>query len=1446
MKEIIIKFRTPLLFHLVLWALFFTFIYPISSYAKGKDHEKDSSPGKTFEDPVKPDVFTINFNNVSIIEYIRFVSKITNINFVFDETDLDFNVTIISEEPISTKNIMSALIQVLRIHSLTLLEQENNLLITRNKSVNQISTVVSGDIPSDQMQNAAIVTRVFRIKNANLNSLASIIRPMISADALIEVSNETRQLIVTDITTNVDKIASLLASLDAPHTPLDIETYTAKNISPGLLVTLAQQILHPFTEGNPLIFVPQPDTNSIFLISTPYLIDRTLSVMEDLDTPSSKKDIAQKPISAENIFLYKIQQASGNELQSALSQIVSELKQSGAPPEALIYSLETVKWIKETNSLLFVGDAQTLAKVKELLATLDSSKTVEKSVESTFLIYKIQHTSGEQIETSLKEMTANLQDSTNPDLGLINALNSMKWIHKNNSLLFVGNASSLNKVKEILQNLDTSTTKGTFFIYKVEHANADQIEQSVKQLISNLQSMGTTDQDFIAALKSMQWIKESNSLIFTGTGPSLKRIEDLLPSFDVSPGESKAPISNQFWMYNPHYKTGEELVSSLKDIAKNLKASGLADPSFLNAIETLRWVPSTNSLLFTGDDASLDRIKLIVKSMDIPESKISKTNELFLYKPKYATKEQLESALRRLGNNLDQGNISDQNLYKIIQGMQWEDQGMSFLFKGDPNAIARLKELLVTLDNPEGLAGESYHTFFLYKLQGTSGHVVLDNLKKMAQDLSEKRLPNQALIQTIDNIKWIQENNSLLITGTPSSIEKVKELIAQFDLPGGLSAAPGKTSFFIYKPVHQQGQAILDSMTILAEDLQASGLIDPQLLQTISSMRYVKTTNSLLFTGTPDALDKVKDLLAQVDSTSGASTPIQHLGSLTFLIYKLQNASAPQFMSSLKSFAEQLDKNSAIDKDLTQTINSMKWVSETNSILFTGPEQALERVEDLAKKFDIPSLAAPRTGVQNFVVYAPKYQTGPELIAILCDFEQNLIQSGVQDQSLFDAINNLKWIEKTSSLLISGDDASIAKVQSLLQRFDVVTKGNEPVSPSIESIDNTSFLVYKLQYHQGADIQTALRQVAVDLTKGGPNQSLLDSINSLQWIKVTNSLLATGDQQVLTKLKDLIQNLDIPLRQVFIEVLIIETSLVNTQQFGVQWASQVQIDNRLALSTNNFPGSNPFASTNNIPTATGLGGIIPNVNAKTFPNANALPLNTGFDLGAVGDLIWHKGKSFANLGALVNALQLDSDITIVLNPKIITQDNNNSTIFVGQNIPYTGSTLTNQGGTNLAQANNIEYRDVGVNLSITPVLGNGDIVTMDISNDISAQIQNTNGGNASSGIQTSHTSLTTRVHVPNKHFVVLTGMIQDNKSHFRSAIPCLGGLPVVGAIFSENDRLNSKDNIIIFVRPQIINSFDEYKQVTEHQEDLYKDQAVIPILKEEFDAGVNVVKTPED
>lgn len=1121
------ELRKSLWTELSLFVSFFPLLHSTIAYT-AEVPEQFIAAG-TQESVTEGEQYTVNFNNVAIIEIIRFASKIGNVNFIFDQADLQFNVTVVSEEAVSAKNILSVLAQVLRTHDLILVEQEGNILITKSTKVNAIPTIVSSDLPETINGNTALVTRVFRIKNANINSIANIIRPMTSDGALIEISAETRQLIVTDVASNVDQVASLLASLDAPHTPLEIESYGVKNVSSNELITLTQQILAPFTEGNPLIFVPQEHTNSIYIVSTPYLIERALVVLEDLDIPPRATAIGK--IGGKNVFLYKPQHRQANNLLEELKQIGSHLKTLGGIPSPLETSIENAQLVQDSNSLMF----------------------------------------------------------------------------------FVGE-ENLPKLKEILSSLDTVTSVG----------------------------------------------------VETGKG------------------------------------------------------------------------------------------------------------------------------------------------------------------------------------------------FYLYKLQAASCSSVLEQLHLVASKLPSNSLHNQNLISAIEKIECIPTNNALFITGSPEAVDQIKTLIAEFDVPKA-QAPIGAQAFLIYKPKFLPAQEIQLALSDLSSDLKASGLEDPEFFQTIGTLRYVESTNSLVLAGRQETLDRIQAMINNID-TSNALSSIQKIGNVTFFVYKIQYSPGDKLIASLKSFAHDLKQSDVQDKQLAESIEKVRLIKETNSLLFTGNSDTLQRIEDLLKKFDLPSMQpakhvgppAVERAASTFVIYTPKYVSGDELISVLCDFMQNLLSSGVSDPGLADTISNLRWIDKTSSLLISGNPQSVEKVQDLLVKFfDVPNK--EVSTPSIESIDNTSFLVYKLQYHPGNDIQMALKQVATTIGKGAnPPTALAEAINSLQWVQVTNSLLCSGQQDVLVKLKELIQNIDVPLRQVFIELLVIETTLSNIQNFGLMWGAQSQYFNKATMAGGNFPLSQSDGGSSFSPVSI-FSPTLSGINATNTPAGGVanrqVPFVSGFDLGVIGDIIMHKGKSFLSLGTLVNAIQEDNDSVIVLNPKIITQDNRQSTIFVGQNIPYTGAIVTNS-QSNTTTTANIEYRDVGMSLTITPILGADNVITMDIVQDISEVINNGSSSSTSTvqltGIQTSHTHMETRVQVPDNFFVALSGMINDSKQQFRTAIPCLGGLPVIGALFSENDRTASKTNVIIFVRPKIVTTYEEYKKITEHQEWLYKDSARLPVLKEWFDESIDLVKLPEN
>jgi type III secretion protein C len=453
------------------------------------------------------------------------------------------------------------------------------------------------------------------------------------------------------------------------------------------------------------------------------------------------------------------------------------------------------------------------------------------------------------------------------------------------------------------------------------------------------------------------------------------------------------------------------------------------------------------------------------------------------------------------------------------------------------------------------------------------------------------------------------------------------------------------------------------------------------------------------------------------------------------------------------------------------------------------------------------------------------------------DLQFNITLSSGKPVSSDQVVKALVQVLKAHGFSIGKEDGYLVihkGVAAPLQPYDKSTpdvfRFEEPLAVVNEK--KPQFLVHKLQYHEGSELEETIKKITADFaSKPDTSPRYLSVLKSIQWIKATNSIVCSGDEESLQNVKQLIQSLDAPLRQVFIEILVVETDARNTADFGLEWAAGGKYKDALGMGGGQFNkgGGSSFASN------------FQGINASNTPSGpSQFPLGNAFDMGVIGDIIFHKGRSFISLGSLVSALQADGNTSIVLNQKIITQDNKNSTIFVGDNIPFTGSIVQTTGVSQQTTAN-VEYRDIGVNLSITPRLGEDDVITLDLNEEITEAIP-TDGNPVSTsqvaGIKTTKTNMMTHVHVPDRHFLVLSGMIRNAKSHHKAGLPCLGGIPGLGVLFSKTKNYDEKRNIIIFVRPHIIRSFEDYKKITEKQEDLYRSESD----QKAFDRALDLVK----
>ena len=222
----------------------------------------------------------------------------------------------------------------------------------------------------------------------------------------------------------------------------------------------------------------------------------------------------------------------------------------------------------------------------------------------------------------------------------------------------------------------------------------------------------------------------------------------------------------------------------------------------------------------------------------------------------------------------------------------------------------------------------------------------------------------------------------------------------------------------------------------------------------------------------------------------------------------------------------------------------------------------------------------------------------------------------------------------------------IAKYKGKNRNIQMVNQQGSALFPILQR--RGDFHVYKLQYHVGTEIVSAIKNVAATL-KSNPNISpdLLQSIGSMQWVQSTNSLLYSGTDEGIEGLTDLVKSLDVPKKQVFIEVLVIETDVRKGLEFGLEWGGGGQYKNKFGMGLGNFPADRKGSS---------FAQTLQGINATNTPTGtDQFPIGRGFDLGVIGDIILHKGQSYLSLGSLVSALEADGDSSIILNQKIITQ-----------------------------------------------------------------------------------------------------------------------------------------------------------------------------------------------
>jgi len=287
----------------------------------------------------------------------------------------------------------------------------------------------------------------------------------------------------------------------------------------------------------------------------------------------------------------------------------------------------------------------------------------------------------------------------------------------------------------------------------------------------------------------------------------------------------------------------------------------------------------------------------------------------------------------------------------------------------------------------------------------------------------------------------------------------------------------------------------------------------------------------------------------------------------------------------------------------------------------------------------------------------------------------------------------------------------------------------------------------------------------------------------------TNSLIITAPEPVYRQLRAVIDQLDSRRAQIYIESMIVKVDATKAAEFGFQWnaISGRRGDNTIVGAGTNFPGSDNIIA---LSAAAAQG--------RTGLAAIAANPPSGFNLGVLRNM-----GGFYTLAALARFLETNADGNVLSTPNLVSLDNEEAKIVIGQNVPFITGQFTNTGAaggaTNPFQT--IERKDVGLTLRVKPQIGEGGTVRMTIYQENSSVVA---GASSAAGPTTDKSSIETTVVIDDGQIMVLGGLLKDEFSGGTDKVPLLGDIPIVGNLFRSDNRSRTKTNLMVFLRPVVI------------------------------------------
>jgi len=447
--------------------------------------------------------------------------------------------------------------------------------------------------------------------------------------------------------------------------------------------------------------------------------------------------------------------------------------------------------------------------------------------------------------------------------------------------------------------------------------------------------------------------------------------------------------------------------------------------------------------------------------------------------------------------------------------------------------------------------------------------------------------------------------------------------------------------------------------------------------------------------------------------------------------------------------------------------------SPTNTLIVTDVYSNIKRLIRILKEIDITGIG------QEISVIPLEYSDAAKLVNLLSTmFKPTRKKSkGVEDIAI-----TMVADERTNTIVLLASEIDTLRIRKLISMIDrEAPRGKGKIH------------VYYCKNATAEELAKVLQDVPSDKTGApkGKSAPVVAGQVRISADKATNSLIIMADKEDYLVLEEVIKKLDIPRSMVYIEALIMEVDMDKSLDIGVDWSvfGKTKIDGKETVVGGGF--------------RQGL---------SVGPDEL---LKGGLTLGLLTEPITIAGVAVNNITAIVNAVKTDEDFRILSTPQVLTTDNEEARITVGENRPYqTRSTTDVSGGT----FESFEYRDVGKILKITPHVTEGRLVRMQINLEVTAIDLTATAFTSSTQPVTLKRTVDTTVIVRDNQTIVIGGLIDDTTTVNESKVPVLGDIPILGWLFRDRSEAKTKTNLYIFLTPRVIKNPGEAASVMQEKQ----------------------------